>query len=358
MDAGIAGWKQESTQHKKTYVGKQIRAKKFRLNRSTTVAGGKAYGQAPRWIGPKTLAAEGFFAICIMAVVVFPIFAGARMLEPCGVGAIPVDGAADAVFEGNLGSPSEFAADFGAVQCITSIMTRAIFYILHQRLRFTEVLENGLNDLQIRLWLAGRYVVNLTGFPFFERQSDGPTIVFDEKPIPLLHTISVDRKHLVFPRIGNDKGNQFLGKLERAVVVGATKNDCGDAVGVGVCGHKMIRRSFASGIGAARVKNGFFRKTASCRRAAVNLIRADVDKAREFAGACRFEKTLGARDIGPKKRRRVFDASVHVSFGSEIHERVECQLEDISHLGGIANVAANEVVARVRGQVAKALRVS
>src|ERR1700747_3670903 len=111
------------------------------------------------------------------------------------------------------------------------------------------MLENGLNDFQIWLRGARRNNINLTIFSFLERQRDGPAIVFDEEPIAFLHAVTVDGEPFVFLRVGNDQRNQFFWKLEGAVVVCATKNDCGDAIGVGIGGHKMVRRSLAGSIG-------------------------------------------------------------------------------------------------------------
>src|SRR5262252_9937620 len=107
-------------------------------------------------------------------------------------------------------------------------MTRAIFYVLHERFGFAQMFENSLDDMQIGLRSAGGDIVGFTGFPFFEGQSDGAAIVFDKEPIALLHPVTVDRKRFVFARIRDDEWNQLFGKLERAIVVGTTENDGGD----------------------------------------------------------------------------------------------------------------------------------
>src|SRR5438128_133926 len=121
---------------------------------------------APGRIGHLILTAESFRAICIVAVVVVSIFAGARVFEPQGVRTIPINRAADAVLEGNLGMPTKLAANLRTVEGVASIVAGAILDVLHQGLRFAEIVENGLNDFQIRLRSTRRNVVNLAGFSF------------------------------------------------------------------------------------------------------------------------------------------------------------------------------------------------
>src|SRR6266478_574324 len=215
--------------------------------------------------------------------------------------------------------PTKLAANLRTVEGVASIVAGTILDVLHQGLRFAEIAENGLNDFQIRLRSTRRNVVNLAGFSFFKHQRDRPAIVFDEKPIALLHAIAVDGQPFVFLRVGNDQWNQFLGKLERTVVVGATENDCGDAI---------------------------------------NFVRADVDESREFTCPGSFEQALRTENVGAKKGRSIFNAAVDMGFGGEIDKRVKAAFENIGDRFGIANVAANKVVTRVRGQVAQALRVS
>src|SRR5882724_1356623 len=254
--------------------------------------------------------------------------------------------------------PTKLAAYLRTVEGVASIVAGAILDVLNQGLRFAEVVENGLNDFQIRLRSTRGNVVNLAGFSFFKHQRDRPAIVFDEKPIALLHAIAVDGQPFVFLRVGNDQRNQFLGKLERTVVVGATENNCGDAIGIGICRHEMIRRSLAGGIRTPWVEDGFFREAAAGRRASINFVRADVDESREFTCPGSFEQALRTGNVGAKEGRSIFNAAVDMGFGGEIDKRVKAAFENIGNRFGIANVAANKVIPRVRGQVAEALRVS
>src|SRR5437879_12179685 len=127
-----------------------------------------------------------------MAVVIGSIFAGARVFKPSGVRTIPINRAADAVLEGDLGMPTKLAANLRTVKGVASIVAGAILDVLHQGFRFAEVFEYGFHDFQVRLRGTCRNVVDLAGFSFFKRQRNGPAIVFDKKPIALLHAITVD----------------------------------------------------------------------------------------------------------------------------------------------------------------------
>src|ERR1051326_8402481 len=86
------------------------------------------------------------------------------------------------------------------------------------------------------------------------------------------HTVAVDRKSLTLLGVGDHQRNQFFRELERSIVIGTTENDCGNAVSVGVGGHKVISGSFTGGVRAARVEDGLFIKAASGWRASINFV--------------------------------------------------------------------------------------
>ena len=83
-----------------------------------------------------------------------------------------------------------------------------------------------------------------------------------------------------------------------------------------------------------------------------------MDEPRELGGAGCFEKALRAENVGAEEWRSIFDATVHVSLGGKIHKSVESALENVRYRGGIADVTTNEVVARVRREIAEALGIS
>ena len=58
---------------------------------------------AKNWVW---LFTEGFCAVNVMAVVIVAIFSRARVIEPSGIGLIPLDRAADAFFKTDQGRPA------------------------------------------------------------------------------------------------------------------------------------------------------------------------------------------------------------------------------------------------------------
>src|SRR5215831_7214628 len=94
--------------------------------------------------------------------------------------------------------------------------------------------EYRTNDFQIGLRLPSGNVVDRTRRGLVERQVDRAAEVLHEKPIPLLQTVAVDRKGLVFECIGNHERDQLLRELKWAKIVRAAENDRGNSIGVGV----------------------------------------------------------------------------------------------------------------------------
>jgi len=133
--------------------------------------------------------------------------AGARVIEPLGIGPIPVDRFAYPFFEADLGVPTKFKPNFRTVQRVAAIMARAILDKLHEGLGFAQGFEDGANDPQIGLRHAGRHIVDCTSRGFFDRQMDGAAVILHEQPVTLLQAIPVNRKRLILARIGNDQRN-------------------------------------------------------------------------------------------------------------------------------------------------------
>jgi hypothetical protein len=79
---------------------------------------------------------ECFCTLRVVPIVIFAIFARARVLEPVTVLKIPINGAPDALVKGNLGVPTELSLDLGTVERIAAVVSRAILNVLDQRLRF------------------------------------------------------------------------------------------------------------------------------------------------------------------------------------------------------------------------------
>jgi len=77
----------------------------------------------------------------VMPLIEFSVLAGARVIEPLAVGLIPVDRSADSFLKADLGLPTQFPADLGAVQSISAIMSRAILHKSHKRFRLSEVMH-------------------------------------------------------------------------------------------------------------------------------------------------------------------------------------------------------------------------
>ena len=89
---------------------------------------------------------------------------------------------------------------------------------------------------------------NIVGFPRragLDHPLDAPGMVLDVEPVPDIGAIPVHRQGPAIEDIGQAQGNQFFGKVEGAVVVGAVAGGDIQAVGVVVGPHQVIAARLA-----------------------------------------------------------------------------------------------------------------
>ncbi len=65
-------------------------------------------------------------------------------------------------------------------------------------------------------------------------------MVLDIEPVARVLAVAVDRQRLALNDVVNHERNQLLGEVVRSVVVGAVRDDDGQAVGLVVGAHKVV----------------------------------------------------------------------------------------------------------------------
>jgi len=90
---------------------------------------------------------KGFRTADIVPLVVFTIFARAGVREPSRVLHIPINCMRNTLLERDLRFPAEFLLYLGAIERITTVMSRAILDIFNQGIGFAQLSENRANDL-------------------------------------------------------------------------------------------------------------------------------------------------------------------------------------------------------------------
>ena len=72
-----------------------------------------------------------------------------------------------------------------------------------------------------------------------------------------------------------------------------------------------------------------------------------------------FQQTPSSLDVGTDKRRRIHNGPVYMRFRSEIHHRVDRMLlKDLSNFLSIGDVAANEPIPRIFGNLFQVAEIS
>lgn len=166
------------------------------------------------------------------------------------------------------------------------------------------------------------------GLPVDLQERSG--VVHDVEPVADVVALAVDGDRLAVDRAEDDRGDQLLGMLVRAVVVRAVGDEHRQAVRRVPCPDQVVAGGLARGVGAVGgVTGGLGERRVARAEAAEHFIRRDVHEAKLFGrgwgepGVVRpggFEEDLGADDVGLDKLGGVSDRAVDVRLGSEVED--------------------------------------
>lgn len=159
-------------------------------------------------------------------------------LAPVEIVEVPLDGFADAGFEGFFWCPAEFFLDFAGVYGVAHVVARAVFYICDQipvtSLLWAEFLEDvadGVDHFDVLFFVVATDVVGFAGLAFFDHFVEGASVVFYKQPITDLVAFAVYREWLAFQGIEDHQRHELFGEMIRTVVVGAVCDQHRQAVG-------------------------------------------------------------------------------------------------------------------------------
>jgi hypothetical protein len=178
-------------------------------------------------------------------------------------------------------------------------------------------------------------VVGRAGLALFQDQSQGAGVVVDIQPVAHVVALAVDRQRLAFQRVEDHQRDELLGKVIRAVVVGAVGGDDGHAVGVVPGAHQMVRARLAGRIGRIGCVGRFFGEKARVAERTVHLVGGDVVEAEAIpalgrqaapVAARRVKQSVGAKDIRLDERRWAVDGAVDVRLGRQVHHAIGLML--------------------------------
>src|SRR5579872_2466895 len=284
----------------------------------------------------------------VVLVVILLIVAGAHVLQPGDIGAVPGDGLLNSLVEHHGGRPAQLVSNFGTVQGVAAVVTGPVHDTGHQALRLAQGAQNAPHHSEVGLGVAGTDVIDFAVAAALQNSQQGAAVVLDVKPVPFLQPVAVDGKRLILERVGNHEGNELFRKLVRPVVIGSARNDTGKAVGANERSHQQVGSGLACRIRAVGLQGIALVGGAPRRNVAVDLVCGNVEEARDLQIAGHLQQNERAANIGVDDRSGLIDAAVHMGFGGKMHYGVT-PVHGGAHSDAIADIAADKAVTGVGG---------
>ncbi len=293
--------------------------------------------------------------------------AAGDVFNPGGVSEVPLDGLAEAGLEALLRVPVEVALDLAGVDGVTAVVTGTVLDVLDElgvglvggiRDELVEESAERVDDVEVGALVVAADVVGFADAAAFEYGADGAAVVEDEEPVADLLAVAVDGEGLALERVGDHEGDELLGELEGAVVVGAVGDDGGEAVGVDPGADEVIAGGLGGSVGAVGCEGSFFVEGGiSGGEGAVDLVGGDVEEA-EAVFRCAGEGCVvlargleeGERsvDVGAEEGLGAVDGAIDVALCGEVHDSAGLVLcEEARDERGVTDITLNEGVVRV-----------
>ena len=102
--------------------------------------------------------------------------------------------------------------------------------------------DEHADDVDVLPLVEAADVVGVGRLALVEDEVDGACVVLDVEPVAHVLALAVDGQRLAVADVVDEEGNQFLGELIGAVVVGAVGDDDGHAVGVVEGAYEVVAR--------------------------------------------------------------------------------------------------------------------
>ena len=295
------------------------------------------------------------------------VSAAGDIANPSLVVEVPLYGLLDAGLESLEGLPAEFAFDLGSVDGVAAVVAWAVLDVgdllfvrlaVGTRAEFVEDSAQGVDDVEIGLFVPAADVVDLAHPASFQNAADGAAMVFHIEPVADLLTVAVDGQRLAGQGVVDAERDELFREVVGAVVVGAVGGEHRQAVGVVVGAHEVVAGGLARRVRAIRfVAMGFSEGGVVFFQRTVDFVGGDVENAEAGlrigfkavpVGANGFKQAEGADDIGLDEVFRAVNAAVDVRFGGEIDDGAGLMLsEEFGDEVEVADVALDEKMARV-----------
>ena len=128
-------------------------------------------------------------------------------------------------------------------------MSGPVFHRGEQRIRLTQYLKDFPGQVYIGPLVVSTYVVDPVRLALMHDEVYGTAVVKYMNPIANVKAIAIDGDRSVTKSIQNDRRNEFLRVLLRAIVITAPRDDYGQPVGVVIGSNQKVGRGLAGRIG-------------------------------------------------------------------------------------------------------------
>lgn len=217
-----------------------------------------------------------------------------------------------------------------------------------RHIQLFEDIADHLDNLDVSLFTATAYVVDLTHAALLKHKVYGLTVVLNIEPITDVFPFSVHRKGFPMEGISDHEGDELLRELIGAIVVGASGYDHWDAIGLVVGPTKQIGCSFTCRIGGVGKKRGFLGEASFFPQGPIDLIGGDLDEPVDWVFPRGLKEHLHPFYVSLDEGTWVEDAPVHMGFGGKVYDRIRPLLgKDSLHKGSVGDVSSDEFVAGI-----------
>lgn len=301
-------------------------------------------------------------ALVVHALVVGLVVAADDAHPPVAVLEVPLDGLLDAVLELRLRLPAEFRVYLRRVDGVAAVMALTVGDVLDEIFRLAELLENGLDNIDVGALIVAADVVDLADAALLQDQVDGVAVILDVEPVADVLAVAVDWQLLVRQRVDDHQRDELLREVVRAVVVRAARDRRRDLVGAVVSHDEQVSTGLRSRIRARRLEVRLLReeqvRTVE-RQIAIDLVRRDLMVAVDAVLAAGVEQHARADDVRLQEDLRILNGAVDMRFRCEVNDDVRLLLlEDAVDRPAVCDVRADELEVLLLHRILERLEVA
>ena len=282
---------------------------------------------------------------------------------------IPADRGAETFVKAMVPLPAELALELGAVDGIAAIVAEAIFDVGDEGFQrgggvaafLGDEGDEAAQEGDILPFVLAADVVGFADAAAVHDRPDRFVVILDIDPVADVLAVAVDGERLAFQHVEDHQGDELLGELEGAVVVGAVRDGDREAIGMEVGFGEVVAGGFGGRIGRAGIVGGGFGEIARVAQRAEDFVSADMMEEDVIASGPGFagdiEEGVGAEDIGANEGFGAENRAVNVAFSGEVDDGVDGIVgEGFFDEGAVGDVALDEGVASIGARTAEARR--